>query len=279
MTASGCLGVSTPFPLPTNTPLPPPSTSTPTTVWFPATSTPTPYSTPERSPTPDLSPLYGDQLFVDDFSRQGSWTTGLEADGNIAVGNQALSLSVSSPKGMLISLRNEPVMSDFYVEITATPNLCKAEDTFGLLFWSLSEKIYYRYALTCTGMFRVERVDGKTITPLIDWTASGQVSRGPQDASHIAIWSGGGQLRFYAGGIYQDYVVSPKTGAGVFGVFAQAAGTSPVSVSFSDMAAYDVNAGFYMPTFTPIPSPTRTPRPDIPTLLPTSTHTPRPGSP
>jgi hypothetical protein len=279
LSLSACIGIKTPFPLPTDTHTPLPPTGTATIVWFPPTNTPTVYVTPERSATPDLSPFYGDELYTDDFSTSDLWTTSLGPDGNIAIGNNAISLAVSKPNGSLISLRSEPFLSDFYAEIDATPNLCTADDMYGLTFWSVSEKIYYRYALNCSGMFRVDRVSLNGTTKIIEWTASGQISRGPQASSRIALWAGGGQLRFYANGIFQGYVIPPKTGAGVLGVFIQASGASPVSASFSNLAIYDVNPAYYLPTFTPIPSPTRTLRPDIPTSQPTRTRTPRPGNP
>lgn len=274
---SACSGIRTPYPLPSDTPTSLPATSTATIVWFPSTNTPTPYLTLERTATPDLSPWYGDVLLQDDFSSAEFWQTSIGPEGNSAVGNHALSLAVSTPKASLVSLRSEPYLSDFYLEMDVTPNLCTPEDLYGLTFWSVSEKIYYRYALNCSGMFRVDRVSLNGVVKLIDWTPSGQIPRGPQTTTRVAIWSGGGQLRFYANGVFQGYCIAPKVGSGGLGVFVQASGASPVSASFSNLVVYKIDPSTYLPTFTPVPSVTRTLRPDIPTRLPTRTRTPRPG--
>ena len=230
---------------------PPSSTPTPTETiqWFPPSATPTPRPTRTAIPTTDWRPGVGAAILIDDFSSQESWQSGQRESGNIAFGSQQLNLAVSAARGYLYSLRSEPSLGDFYLEITASPNLCRGEDTYGLILRASDAFSYYRYAVNCSGMVRLEQVRAGSASVLYDWVLSGQVPIGAPARVRLGVWAYGDELRLFVGDVYQLSATRLGMLEGNIGVFARSEGSSALSVSFSDLVVYTLAAA--PPTATP----------------------------
>ena len=110
--------------LPTLTPIP-----SPTIDWFPVTATPTLVPTAISTPTPDQRPGLGYQILNDPFTDVTQWQIVHNDVGNVEYGDQELTVAVSKSSGSLLSLRNAPMLDNFYLEITANPNLCRQADS------------------------------------------------------------------------------------------------------------------------------------------------------
>lgn len=244
MGMAGCLPfVTPPPPLPTDTPLPATATPTPTIVWFPPTPTNTPLSAPTEpiTPTVDMRPVHGALIFEDDFTDPASWSHGRTGSGSIAFGQQELTLAVSRPEGYLYSLRQGASLGDFYLEIVASPTICKGGDEYGLLLRVSPGLDFYRFALTCDGQTRLDRYyQGKASSPQ-PLTMSGAVPRGAPSLSILAVHAIGKELRFYVNGEYQFTVHDPILLKGGIGVFARSAGEGAITVNFSDLKVYQSN--------------------------------------
>ena len=155
---SACTPIQTPLPPePTGTAQPATATPTPTIVWFPPTSTPTFLPTPVVTPTQELSLPFGDILLSDNFSESGMWTLGQTVQASAALGVNELTLALHQPDGYLYSLRQEPLLDDFYLEITASPNLCRDADEYGLLLRVSPSLDFYRFSLSCNGQARLDK--------------------------------------------------------------------------------------------------------------------------
>jgi hypothetical protein len=234
----------------------PPPNSTPTIDWFPATATPTLLPAPVYSPTPELVTGLGEQLLSDSFTDPESWVTGKTAAGSVAYGQNELTLAVSASKGYLYSLRNDTTLSDYYLEITVTPSLCRGADQFGLLLRASPAPDFYRWVLTCDGQMRLERVKDGTTTPVQAWMAR----TGPPVVSRLSVWASGREMRFFADGFYQFSASDPVLSSGTVGVFARSTGDNALTVSFSDLSVRVVAAGSSAPAAAS-PDPSTTPRP------------------
>lgn len=236
-----------PLVLPTGT-----STDTPTVTmtiqWFPATSTPTPRPTRTLQSTLDLRPGVVSVLLEDDFNDPAVWALSQSQEGNVALANQRLSLAVSSPGGSLSSLREAPILEDFYIEISASPNLCRELDSYGLILRA-GEEAQYRYAVSCGGMLRFEEVSGRRVNVLQEWTPSGQVPMGAPSRLRLGVWAYGDEMRFFVGDTYQFSVQRLAHLQGQIGVFARSEGATAVTVSFSDLLIYSL--GRVPPTLAP----------------------------
>jgi hypothetical protein len=227
-------------PLPTEA-LPPTLTSTPTIVWFPptATYTPIPALTLPVTPTLDAQSLFGSLIFADDFSQAELWALGRTTAGSMALGKSELSLVVSQPDGYLYSQRKGTDLKDYYLEITASPSICRGGDEYGLLLRISPSQDYYRFALSCDGQARLDRlVDGEATSPqppVMNWA----IPPGAPSSSRLGAWLVGKEMRFYVNNEHIFTVNDPLLPRGGLGVFARASSEDSVTVNFSDLRVYE----------------------------------------
>ena len=207
-------------------------------IWFPATATTTPFATPVISPTVEIQlPAAGDIIFTDDFSDPSQWLLGQTTTTSIALGNNALTLALDQPGGYLYTLRNKPTLTDFYLEVTASPSLCRDEDEYGLLLRVSPAMEFYRFSLYCDGGLRLDKyVSGRASSPLPK-TLSGSVPPGAPSSSRLAVWAKGKEMRFYINDEYQFNIKDPTLLQGSLGFFIRSAGDNAVTISFSDLIA------------------------------------------
>lgn len=234
MTLTSCssldnlLATSTPVIL-TQTPLP-----TSTIVWFPPTATPTlGVDSINKTPTPEMILQLGNIILEDDFSDESLWDIASSDQASSAINNNRLILSAQSGVYML-SLRHEIVLSDYYVEITAQPSLCKGEDNYGLLIRA-SSATYFRFVLACDGTVRAERYSSGTRLILQQPEPSGDVPPGAPGEVRIGVWAYGKEMRLFLNDRFQFSIIDPSFPSGTIGVFVRSEGSTPVVVSFKDL--------------------------------------------
>lgn len=226
-------------PLPTET-LQPSETATATIVWFPPTATFTLLPSPTRGAlaTPDILPSFGALILQDNFDEPDLWQSGKMAAGSVAFGQNELSLGISLPQGYLVSMRNNTHLDDFYLEITANPSICRSKDEYGILFRVTPASDFFRFGANCSGEARLDRfLSGLASAPQPPMM-HGAIPPGAPSATRLGIWASGREMRFYANGEFIFEIRDPSLIAGGLGVYARAAGDSPVSVNFSNLSVY-----------------------------------------
>jgi len=231
---------------------------TETIEWFPATSTPTPVPTRDLTPSPTPALGLAELLLSDDFSQSGQMSIYKNSTGSAAYGKDEFTLAVSAARGYLTSLRSQPELSDFYLEVTANPSLCREGDSYGLLLRAANDWSYYRWVINCSSETRLERVKDGYAVLLQDWLYSAQIRPGPEVDLRLGVWLYGDQMRFYIDGVEQFSARDPVFQTGLLGFFARAGGDTPLTVNFSDLIirAIDPSAlptSTATPTFTPSP--------------------------
>jgi hypothetical protein len=214
-------------------------TPTPTIVWFPPTNTATAAPTLAPIPTLDLASEAGPELFHDDFSDEALWSVSGSVRGAAAIANNHITLTASASKVYLYTLRRQPLLSDFYLEITARPNLCRGADEFGLFIRTTADFDYYRFGLSCEGQAHVDRLYRGAANAMQVWTAFPFLAAGP-GAVRLGVWAEGKELRFYANGQYLFSATDTVLYTGTLGLFIRSAGEAGMSVSFSDLAVYSL---------------------------------------
>ena len=251
---ASCSGLS-PAPTQTATPILT-ATPTPTVVWFPPTNTPTLLPTQTIAPTANDHPGMGELIFSDSFDQPDLWNTASSSSASATVTRSQLELSISGQGPLpILSLRNQPVVDNFYAEATASVDQCRDKDLYGMVFRATGED-YYRFTINCNGQIRLERINSGSIWPLSEWQSSGDVPIGAPAQVRIGIWSMGSEMRFYLDDSFQFTVRDIALQSGTLGFFAYANGTTPVSVSFSDLKVYSVYYVSPTPTLTPLHTPT-----------------------
>lgn len=236
-----------PEPLGTATPRPPTATPllSPTPVWFPPTETPTPRPPALPTGTPDWRPGLGSEIKVDNFSDKESWDTFESDDGIATLADHSLILS-AAPEVHLFSLNRDLTLTDFHVEVTARINICRGADEYGLLVRAIP-RAYYRFVITCDGQVRAERVAGNERLILQQPYHTNNVRGAPAEV-RMAVWVFKNELRFFLNDIYQFSVTDNNLPSGSIGFFVRSAGSTPVTVAFTDLVIQKLN---YSPVATP----------------------------
>ena len=239
---SACMPQTEPVPTPTETLIPPTQAPTSTIVWFPPTPTYTPYPTPELLPTDDMRPGIGELIYTDRFDDPGVWSLGFSDTGSVALGRNELTIAINAEDTYLFSVRNDWVLTNFYLEITASPSMCRDLDEYGLLLKVSPVMDYYRFSLSCNGQVRLDRIyRGQASSPQ-PWLMSGAVPPGAPSTSRLGVWVMGSEFRFFVNDRYEFTVRDPLLLTGGIGVFARSTENWPVTINFSELAIYSVTA-------------------------------------
>ena len=210
---------------------------TATTVWFPPTPTFTrlPNATIGPFSTPGFELDEGDLLLKDDFVASDDWSTGKMEAGSIAYGKNELSLGVSSPEGYLFSLRKDPALDDFYLEITVNPSICRGKDEYGVLFRVTPAMDFFRFGLNCAGEARLDRFLSGTASSPHPPAPSGAVPPGAPSTSRLGIFASRGEMKFFVNGEQLFTINDSSLLSGKIGVYARAAGGDMVTINFSEL--------------------------------------------
>ena len=216
-------------------------TVTHTIVWFPPTATYTPFPTPIVTPTPDMRPKLGDILLEDDFSTQEAWSLTRTEAGSVAYGKNELTIAIGETPAYLYSIRESPIFTDFYMEISAAPSLCRDLDEYGVLLRVSGISAYYRFSLSCNGQVRLDRIIGDDITSLQPWLLSGAVPPGAPSFSRLGVTMEGESMHFFVNGQFQFSATDRHLTSGGVGVFARSTDKQAVTVNFSELIVYEIS--------------------------------------
>ncbi len=260
---TACGGILPPVTFTPTLPLPTP-TDTPTIVWFPPTDTATLFPTPTAGPTVEQLPGLGDLIFTDSFDQPALWNTASSglASAAVSLGRLVLSINGSGPL-TVVSMSSEPAVGNVYAAATATLSLCLGADEYGMLFRAAPGDNYYRFTINCSGQVRLERSRAGSLTPMMDWLATGDAPTGAPASVKLGVWTVNNEMRFFLNDNYQFTASDPTFHTGTLGFFVYANGSSPVTVAFSNLSVYSVT--YVSPSRTPVPSstsrPSQTPKP------------------
>jgi hypothetical protein len=191
------------------------------------------------TPTIDTNFEYGKLVYSDNFTEDDNWTLGVVRDGSIALGKNELTLAVREKQGYLYSLNKEVILNDFYLEITASPSICRGSDEYGLLLRVSSSMEFYRFSLTCDGQTRVDRYYQGIASSPQPLTLNGAIPPGAPSSSRLAVLIVGEDMQFFVNGEYIFSVSDSSITGGGLGIFARATGEDMVTVNFSDLMIYE----------------------------------------
>lgn len=230
--------------IPTSTPEPATPTVTVTINWFPATNTRTPLPAQGSTPTPGLVPALGALLFRDNFTEASLWTATTSVSGNSIVSNNRLTLTLAEGTDLVTisSLRMQPQVSDFYMQVNAQLSLCRGGDQISLLFRVTSVADFYRYSVNCNGEVRLERVVSGKPFVIRDWAPSPDAPRGAPAEVQISVWASGRDLRFFLDDHFQFTVNDQYFSQGGLGLSIRSEAGNPMSISFTDLSVHGVLA-------------------------------------
>jgi hypothetical protein len=237
LATSACGAAASPTPTAT---LEPSATPTATRDWFPATGTPTSRPQPSAMPTLDMRPGMGDVLLEEDFSDDDLWDTTADDDALVVVDDNQIHLTQRDTRSYLITTRSEGTYTDFYAEVTVNTNLCRGDDEYGLVVRALNATNHFRFALSCDGRAKVDRLYQNSYSNVVAWQQHGSVPSLAPAEVRLGVWANGSEVRFFVDGVYLFSVTDSLLYLGGVGVFVRSGGEGDVSVSFSELTVWAV---------------------------------------
>lgn len=226
-------------PLPTNTPLP---SDTPTITLTP-TITPIPSNTPIPSATStDPKAQLGEPDFRDQFTSNTGWAIYNDEHVEIQIQDGNFTLTALNPDGYEAMLLREPVLSDFYLEVTATPGECLGGDRYGLLARApgFSPIQTYVFEFTCDGRYSLRIWDGSKFNAIVNWTPSPHINRGSNVTNVLGFMVEGSTITLFANGNLLMEVVDETFTSGFFGVVIGSVSTPDFTVEITEVAYWEL---------------------------------------
>ncbi len=188
-----------------------------------------------------MRPGLEETLLSDDFTNPDDWELARTALGSVALGKKELTIAIGEEKAYLYSIRRGTSFGNAYVEITASPSLCRGQDEYGLLLRAAGKNDYYRFSLSCDGQARLDRLAGADASSPQPWVASGSIPPGAPSVSRLAAWMVGSEMRFFVNDEYLFTVHDPLFPSGSVGVFARSTGDYAVTINFSNLIIRKIN--------------------------------------
>jgi hypothetical protein len=232
LVSAGCGQPGTPEPTPSITPSLTPS-PTPTVEWFPATDTPTPPPSVVASPTVELLEGVGAVTFREEFNSLEEWIVPNTPRGEINLDRGQMNIIVLEPQTYLTAIRESPDFDSFFAEIDVSTSLCQGKDEYGVIFRAAGPGNFYRYALSCDGKVRLDKLVGGTAVALQPWTPSASVPQAAPSQATLGILAEDDQLTLFIDRTRQFSITDPELVQGTMGVYARSVSDTAVTVSFT----------------------------------------------
>lgn len=176
-------------------------------------------------------------LLEDDFSREGNWGTGTDADSSVEYGNGMLNFVVNKDLYFVWSTPNGEDYENIHMEVTATNNSTDSTAAFGIICnLAITDTSYY-FAITGAGQYAIGRytLTGDTLlTNDGQWGTSSVIAENAP-SYRIGADCGNNTLTLYVDGQQVDSVSDSTYTTGNVGVFAWSGeDLNATSVSFDD---------------------------------------------
>jgi hypothetical protein len=152
--------------------------------------------------------------------------------------NQLRMTALNADKYEAMMLSTQPIIDDFYMEVTATTGECSGFDRYGLVFRApgFTPIQGYLFGFTCDGMYSLRIFDGVNFTAIVQWTHSELIHAGSNQTNQLGISAVGQELKLFANGKPLLELQDDRFSSGYFGLYIGAYSTPGFSVSYSDFA-------------------------------------------
>jgi hypothetical protein len=180
-----------------------------------------------------------DVIFADAFvsGQTGEWLVEGDDAGRTAVLNEQLIISVKDPNLLQYTTLSEPLLADFVLEADVTQLAGDLESSYGLLFRMQSPEQFYRFDITGSGLYVMERhnSDGTWTRFLDDWVESGAIKQGLTVTNRLKVVAQGPLLSFYVNDQLLQQVNDASYAAGQIALDAGTFGRGGLEVAFDNV--------------------------------------------
>jgi hypothetical protein len=157
--------------------------------------------------------------------------------GSTTIINDQLVISVNTPNTIQFTMLAEPTFSNFLLEVEAWQRSGSTESSYGVLFRAQDNFQFYRFAVTGTGLFMVERhnADGSWTRLVPEWTPTAALNKGLNVPNRLKIIASGPEMAFYVNDILLTQVTDDRYNSGTIGLDAGTFTGGSVQVSFDNL--------------------------------------------
>ncbi len=220
------------------------------------TATTAPTSEPAVTPatpvpaTPDPNQGAGAVVFEDRLNgRDGwGWTFSDDAATFAAAGDELQAVMHDPEAWWRFTLGPDDLrLGDQQVQVTAHTVACAANDEYALMFRASATAVAneyqaYVFKLRCGGAARLDRLEGTTSLPLVDWTPSDASRTGAPADNTLLVWMAGPEMRFYVNGAYLFSAQDAALSEGTFGFYVDDQTSGGLTVNFEDLSARGIES-------------------------------------
>lgn len=214
----------------------------PTATATAASPTPPPSATPSLPSTDPLLYL-GEPDFYEPFDSDANWSLYQDEHVSFEVDNGQLAMTAFNPDywdGWTLSW---PGISDFYLEMIASPQTCSGTDRYGMVVRAQNSDegyLAYLYGVTCDGRYSLRRWNGSNYVTIVDWTESESIHKGADQGNRIGLMADGKKLSLYANGVLLKEISDDTHLSGKFGVYVGSVRTPDFKVLVEEMAYWEL---------------------------------------
>jgi hypothetical protein len=193
------------------------------------------------SDLPGRADLSGQEiLYRDDFSpaQVGYWLTESDDAGYTAVADGRLLIDLNAPNLIQYTTLRDRQFDNFVLEIDVNQLAGAADSSHGVLFRMQPDNdAFYRFAITGSGFFIVERrdADGNWHRLMRDWLESRAIRQGLNVTNRLRVEAVGPQISVYANGELLQQVTDGRYSQGGIGLEAGTFGPASTRVAFDNL--------------------------------------------
>lgn len=181
----------------------------------------------------------GDVLYADDFSdtTSGAWRLEGDEQGQAAIAGGQLFLTLTAPVTVQYVTLAEQTFSDFRLDVDVRQLSGSPQSSYGVLIRMAGPQQFYRFEVTGSGQFVVERHDGQESWVRLsdDWETSPALQEGLDVNNHLTIIAAGSTFSFYANEQLLTQVADDRYAAGTIALDAGSFGQTELEVAFDNL--------------------------------------------
>jgi hypothetical protein len=208
------------------------------------TSTVTPTVTPTASFTPpadDPALALGPATYRTDFTNLYGWYMYEDDNVRFEIVDQKLVMTAKQANTTDWYTRTVWELSNYYIEMTATPDTCSGRDRYGLVVGVPYPDVTLSFwvKVTCDGYYSFSYQDTEIdykFHYIKDWTKSPYIYAGPGQSNRVGFKAEGTHLSLYANGHFLTDLDEPSFVEGRFGLFVGSVNTPNFVVRVSEVA-------------------------------------------
>jgi hypothetical protein len=185
------------------------------------------------------APVGRDVLYRDTFDpiQAGPWLTEGDSQAYTSLADGRLIIDVAAANLIQFVTLRDPLFDDFILEVDVRQLDGTPDSSHGILFRMQGTEAFYRFAITGTGFFIVERrdADGSWYRLMRDWAESPAINQGLNVTNQMRVEAVGSRLLVYVNGQLLQELVDTQYSRGAIALEAGTFGPGTARVAFDNL--------------------------------------------